>query len=299
MSHGDRGWQLRFAWQQRLQQTKGRAVIRRMPPAKPPNTQEQAYLQRVLVKGLRPSQKLIGERVKPRLKGWFREANPRVRLDAWDDEVQGVMAEIAVVIAAVETDAETAAFLQTLANSITTLSGVEIRRRLSTSLGIDVLSSVPIEVANKARVWNTENVRLIKSIKSQYLDRVEALLLREIQAGARPDAVAALLDAEFGIGKRRAATIAHDQVNKFYSSVNRARHQDLGITRYIWSDLGDSRVRRAHRLLDGQVFRYDNPPAGGPPGHPVRCRCGEDPVIEDVLGTPRQSRARRNQTRSI
>ena len=300
MPHPNRGWQLRFAWEQRLKETNGRAKVQRMPAPRPPSAQERAHMEFTMRTYLRPARDMVEEKIKPRLNNWFREANPGVRLDSWDDEATTTVEGIREVLALAAADGATDAFLRELAASLVAFSGAEVKRRVEASIGIDVFSSIPRGVAAKAKAWTTDNVRLIKSIPGQYLDRVEALLLREIQASTQPSVIAGMLDAEYGIGTRRAALIAQDQTNKFLSATTRARHQELGITRYVWNDLNDSRVRPSHRARSGKIFLYSQPPPDGHPGHPIRCRCGEDPIIEDVLGVePRQAPSRQRQAPSI
>ena len=60
--------------------------------------------------------------------------------------------------------------------------------------------------------------------------------------------------------------------------INQLRQQDLGIEKYIWRSRDDSKVRDSHADFDDQVFRWDQPPAGGHPGQAHNCRCVAEPV---------------------
>ena len=64
----------------------------------------------------------------------------------------------------------------------------------------------------------------------------------------------------------------------FAGLVNQLRQQDLGIERYIWRSQDDAKVRDSHAEHDNQVFRWDEPPAGGHPGQAHNCRCYAEPV---------------------
>ena len=72
---------------------------------------------------------------------------------------------------------------------------------------------------------------------------------------------------------------------KYNANVTRARHEDAGIRSYTWRTSEDERVRESHQALDGQVFRYDDPPTDEDsgeavnPGDAIQCRCTADPVI--------------------
>jgi SPP1 gp7 family putative phage head morphogenesis protein len=68
----------------------------------------------------------------------------------------------------------------------------------------------------------------------------------------------------------------------FAGLINQLRQQDLGIERYIWRSQDDAKVRESHAEYDDQVFRWDDPPAGGHPGQAHNCRCYAEPVSPDV-----------------
>lgn len=68
----------------------------------------------------------------------------------------------------------------------------------------------------------------------------------------------------------------------FAGLINQLRQQDLGIERYIWRSQDDAKVRESHAEYDDQVFRWDEPPAGGHPGQAHNCRCYAEPVSPDV-----------------
>ena len=64
----------------------------------------------------------------------------------------------------------------------------------------------------------------------------------------------------------------------FAGLINQLRQQDLGIERYIWRSQDDAKVRDSHAEYDDQVFRWDEPPAGGHPGQAHNCRCHAEPI---------------------
>ncbi|MFD3188658.1 phage minor head protein [Sedimentitalea sp. HM32M-2] len=64
----------------------------------------------------------------------------------------------------------------------------------------------------------------------------------------------------------------------FAGLINQLRQKDLGIERYIWRSQDDAKVRDSHAEYDDQVFRWDDPPAGGHPGEAHNCRCYAEPV---------------------
>lgn len=64
----------------------------------------------------------------------------------------------------------------------------------------------------------------------------------------------------------------------FAGLINQLQQQDLGIERYIWRSQDDAKVRDSHAEYDDQVFRWDEPPAGGHPGQAHNCRCYAEPI---------------------
>lgn len=162
----------------------------------------------------------------------------------------------------------------------------EVSKNLKNQTGIDLsayLGNSP-RIAEKVNAMTTANVQLIKSIRSQYLDKVQNAVTQAMVNGTlNKDLVQQIKD----IGKtteKRAIFIARDQSSKLNAALTQARHEDVGITKYTWSTSGDERVRESHAEKDGQVFEYANPPADtGHPGHDFNCRCVAIPYLGDVL----------------
>lgn len=153
---------------------------------------------------------------------------------------------------------------------------------INNALGVDVSgfiqSSPSIREAIDAAM--IENVNLIKSIQSQYLDKVRLAVSQNSLAGKRPTSVIADLVEIGRVSESRARLIARDQTNKLNSALTRARQTTLGVSRYRWSTSGDERVRPSHAELDGKVFSWDEPPAVGHPGEDIQCRCVAIPLFE-------------------
>lgn len=136
------------------------------------------------------------------------------------------------------------------------------------------------KVAERVEQLTTANVALIKSIHSQYLDKVQnAVLQAQIKGELNAD-LANKIKQIGGVTESRAKLIARDQSAKVNAALTRARHEELGITHYRWSTSGDERVRDSHAELDGKIFAYDSPPEVGNPGDDFNCRCVAVPVFD-------------------
>lgn len=128
------------------------------------------------------------------------------------------------------------------------------------------------------------NVNLIKSIPKEYLDRIEKSVMAGVQSGTLNRDLAKELEKIEGVTKSRANLIATDQLGKINSRISQIRQQKLGITHYIWRTSHDERVRHSHRVRDGQLIAWDNPPNDGHAGFAIRCRCVAEPYTEHLMG---------------
>lgn len=139
------------------------------------------------------------------------------------------------------------------------------------------------KVAEKLEQLTTANVQLIKSIHSQYLDKIQAAVMQAQVKGTLTKDLAKQIQEIGGVTEKRAKLIARDQSAKINASLTRARHEEMGIKQYIWSTSGDERVRDSHAENDGKIFSYDDPPATGNPGDQINCRCVAIPYFGDKV----------------
>ena len=139
------------------------------------------------------------------------------------------------------------------------------------------------KVAEKLEQLTTANVQLIKSIHSQYLDKIQAAVMQAQVKGTLTKDLAKQIQEIGGVTEKRAKLIARDQSAKINASLTRARHEEMGIKQYIWSTSGDERVRDSHAENDGKIFSYDDPPPTGHPGDEINCRCVAIPYFGDKV----------------
>ena len=132
-----------------------------------------------------------------------------------------------------------------------------------------------------------EQVNLIKSIPAQYLTQVQGAVMRSVTTGRDLGTLSAELQAQFGVTKRRAATIARDQNNKSTAAITRARQADLGITHAIWLHSAGGKVPRPeHVAMSGKPYEI----AKGAflegkwtwPGVEINCRCVSKSIIPGI-----------------
>ena len=135
-----------------------------------------------------------------------------------------------------------------------------------------------------------ENVKLIESIASQHLAKVEVLVMQSVQQGRDLGALTESLTKQFGVTKRRAALIARDQNNKATATITRTRQLGLGITQAKWRHSSAGKEPRPeHVHFDGQLYdvakgmysKVDDEYVW--PGTAINCRCSSAPVIPGFI----------------
>lgn len=128
------------------------------------------------------------------------------------------------------------------------------------------------------------NVELITSIPPQYFEKLEKAVSDNFVQGVRYETLQAEVQRIADVTENRAKLIARDQTSKMNSSFNKVRQTQVGIQKYDWQTMEDERVRESHAELDGQTFRWDDPPDidGEPlnPGEDIDCRCLAVPNFE-------------------
>lgn len=170
-------------------------------------------------------------------------------------------------------DSQAARLAQTAVQRQRLETEVQIARNLTSALGIDVRGAVAaVNVTDEVEAATIANTQLIKSLPTQYIERIKVTVLNDVQQGRRYEQLAADIEHQMGVTENRAKLIARDQMSKVNASINEAKQTGLGVGKYEWSTSGDERVRDSHAEHDGKIFRWDSPPADtGHPGEDVNC----------------------------
>lgn len=144
----------------------------------------------------------------------------------------------------------------------------------------------PLTEIYKAAV--AENVSLIKSISTQYLQQVEGDVMRSITSGNGLADLIPAIEARDGMTHRRATNIALDQTRKAYNQINRGRLEALGVPKFQWHHSGGgAHPREDHVEMDGEIYSFADPPVidrrtgeRGIPGQVPNCKCTMSPVFD-------------------
>ena len=146
----------------------------------------------------------------------------------------------------------------------------------------------PADLVDKMAAATVENVALIKSIPTQYAERIQSSVMSSVQTGGKGSAQ--ILKEVRHIGQsteKRAQLIARDQTRKITSAMNAARAQAVGVEEFEWVHSGGSNdPRPEHVAMNGKIYRYDDPPIIDPktgergmPGQLINCGCTARPII--------------------
>lgn len=132
----------------------------------------------------------------------------------------------------------------------------------------------------------TRQVDLITSLPREAAERVHKLTTEGIAQGRRTSDIAAEIARTGEVTRSRADLIARTEVSRTATELTRARAEHIGSTHFIWRARHDDSTRPMHRKLDGQAFRWDDPPECDPghhalPGAIWNCRCYPEPVLTD------------------
>ena len=150
-------------------------------------------------------------------------------------------------------------------------------------LGVDLSAVVRQEdLEGYLTTAAARNAALIKGLADDTVKRVQQTVTTAVINGRSATDLRKELTRQFQISDSRARLIARDQIAKFNSDLNRIRHQQAGLTEYVWRTSADERVRERHRRLEGKVYKYGEPTGaeqGLPPGQPINCRCVAQAIV--------------------
>lgn len=178
--------------------------------------------------------------------------------------------------------------LESLANLTRKLTIQEWKKVINRTLGIDIMEDYYLGDFFKSAIekWVDENVSLIKTVPTDTLNDMRDIVHNGFTSGKSTTTIMKEIQRKYNMEKSHAKLIARDQVGKLNASITEAQQRDAGIEEYVWCDCRDSRVRSSHRSLNGQRFRWDNPPVVDKkgrrchPGRDFQCRCRAKPVFK-------------------
>lgn len=174
----------------------------------------------------------------------------------------------------------------------------KLEKAFGKAMGVDIANMVASEgLATAIDASIRENVRLIKSIPEEYLDKIQRIVDAETIKGRSGRSIIEQIQEVYPVTQNKARLIARDQSNKVNGDLTRERQVSTGIRGYRWRTVGDDSVRKTHRERNGKVYAWNpadvgkkldsgetmlNPEADGigHPGEDIQCRCIAEPILE-------------------
>lgn len=155
-------------------------------------------------------------------------------------------------------------------------------------------------VGLRVREIVSENAELISSIPAKIRESVNLEIAGLEREGLRANEIVKHLRQRVPqLTKTRAALIARTETGKAAEALTQARSEELGIPAYVWETSRDQRVRPSHRILQGVLCFWDDPPAPEELAHEhstlghygagqaPNCRCTALPVLRaEALSWP-------------
>lgn len=126
--------------------------------------------------------------------------------------------------------------------------------------------------------WVRDTIGRIDDMEDDQLAKIESIMVEGY--AERWETLADRIEEEIAdVTRSRAEFLARDSVLTLNGKITAERQTAAGIESYIFTTAGDERVRESHAELDGQEFRWDDPPEVGHPGEDYNCRCTAFPVV--------------------
>lgn len=138
----------------------------------------------------------------------------------------------------------------------------------------------------------TENAQMIKTLPTDLAEKVIKDVTGWTFEGVRSSEIQKRISGKIEEHANASAKlIARTEVSKTQSILTRARAEQLNVNWYVWRTEQDQRVRKSHRIMEGVLVRWNDPPspemlAGEPfvgnynAGEIWNCRCYAEPLVE-------------------
>ena len=137
------------------------------------------------------------------------------------------------------------------------------------------------------------NASLIRTLPNDVAQTVTKNIAEEALKGERARSIEQIIRQETDKHSRASARlIARTEVSKTQSALTQARSEQLDLRWYVWrTALDGDRVRKSHRLMEGVLVNWKDPPAPEElvgeksaghyhAGNIYNCRCYPEPLLD-------------------
>lgn len=186
--------------------------------------------------------------------------------------------------------------LQAMSRLTRKLTIREWKRAVKSTLGIDLMDDYYSGELYRSLMeqWVDENLALIKTIPQDTLGDMRKIVLDAYKNGTTTTTVVRQIEHAYSVTRRHAQLLARDQISKLNGQITKQQQQDAGVREYMWSTVGDGRVRAGHAKLNNKRFSWDDPPVVDEktgrrchPGQDYQCRCSALAIFDfDTINLP-------------
>lgn len=137
---------------------------------------------------------------------------------------------------------------------------------------------------------HTHNLELgIQDFTAKETAKLREWIQEKSFAGLRRETMISSIQRSYGVTHSKAKFLARQEVMLLTNTYKETRYKEAGINEYKWRCVVGSPnhpVRPWHKIHDGKIFSFDNPPQtdekGGHknPGHDYNCRCQSVPLVK-------------------
>ena len=149
------------------------------------------------------------------------------------------------------------------------------------------------ETKNILKASTEMSASYIKSIQTDYLDKVSNATYRSITSSKGLQSLVPEIQKIGGQTERKAELIALDQTRKVSADLDSARMKQNNITKFEWVHSGGgAHPRETHQAMNGKIYDLDKGAYDSSVGYNVlpcelpNCKCFKVPVIELGEETP-------------
>ena len=139
-----------------------------------------------------------------------------------------------------------------------------------------------------ARNYTSNMKYYIKDWAVKKIPEMRQKVQKAVLEGYREIDVQKMLENEYGIAERKAKFLAQNETSIMLAQIKKVHYSAMGFDSFMWHTILDARERPLHRMLNGKIFRFDDPPVidertgqKGLPGETYNCRCDLTPIMSD------------------
>ncbi len=136
------------------------------------------------------------------------------------------------------------------------------------------------------------NLRLfIKDFAAEEIPKFRQMIKQAGLSGTRHKDLLQAIRQSYGVTENKAKFLARQETSLMMTKFKELRYTEAGIQEYRWrcvAGSGNHPVRPSHKILDGKIFSWNDPPITTPSGEPTRrnnpgqdynCRCFAIPIL--------------------